>query len=93
MRTSLLAGLVLAAVSLPACSVRTANASPAQVPERPAPARGSGWSFAILGDNRDDPDSVFPVIVQAIHADGNLVFVLHLGDMVRSGDSRSSKTF
>ena len=64
MRTSLLAGLVLAAVSLPACSVRTANASPAQVPERPAPARGSGWSFAILGDNRDDPDSVFPVIVR-----------------------------
>jgi predicted phosphodiesterase len=93
MRTVLLPGLLLAAASLPACTARTANASPTQVAERPAPARGSGWSFAILGDNRDDPDSVFPSIVQQIHAEGDLEFVVHLGDIVRSGGESQLRDF
>ncbi len=93
MRIALLAGLLL--VSAPARSQVAAHANaPAQeAPQRPGDLRSSTWSFAILGDNRDDPDSVFPAVVQRIHADGDLVFVLHLGDMVPSGGESQLKAF
>jgi predicted phosphodiesterase len=91
MRTALLAGLLLAAAAVSACTASRANASAAQV-ERAAP-HDSAWSFGILGDNRDDPDSVFPTIVQRIHADGDVVFVVHLGDMVRSGGDSQLNEF
>jgi predicted phosphodiesterase len=93
MRTGLLAGLLVASASISACTPARAKTSPVQAAERAAPPRGSAWSFAILGDNRDDPDSVFEAIVQRIHADDDLEFVLHLGDSVRSGGESQLKDF
>lgn len=36
---------------------------------------------------------MFPAIVQQIHADGDLAFVIHLGDMVRSGGESQLNDF
>jgi predicted phosphodiesterase len=93
MRSGFLAGLLLAGASVSACTAAGASASPVHSPERAVPPGGSAWSFAILGDNRDDPDSVFPAIVERIHTDGDVVFVIHLGDMVRSGGESQLKAF
>lgn len=91
MRATALAVLLLA--PLAGCTPANANAPTAQAAKLDVPASSSAWSFAILGDSRDDPDSVFPTIVQQIHADGNLAFVLHLGDMVRSGGGSQLSKF
>jgi hypothetical protein len=93
MRTTLLAALILAASPVSGWAAPSATASAVQAPARASPPRGSSWSFGILGDNRDDPDSVFPAIVQRIHADADLVFVLHLGDMVRNGGESQLRLF
>jgi hypothetical protein len=93
MRTALIATVLLAAVPLQVRAAPVASASAKQEPDRALPPHGSPWSFAILGDNRDDPDSVFPVIVQRMQADSDLAFVVHLGDCVRSGGESQLKDF
>ncbi len=93
MRTAPLAVLLLATAFVSARTSPTADASAVQAPPRPASPSAAAWSFAILGDNRDDPDSIFPSIVQRIHADGDLAFVIHLGDSVPSGGESQLKEF
>ncbi len=77
MRSALVVGFLFVA-SLPTLA--------AEQPRQP-------WSFAVLVDNRDDPDSVFPAIVQRIHGDAGLAFVIHLGDVVHSGGRSQLKDF
>src|SRR5512133_2888073 len=87
MRTALLAFLLVSAV--PAAtgpSDRGTVALEAARDTRP-------WSFAVLGDNRDDPDAVFPAIVRRISDDAELAFAIHLGDMTRSGSEAQLRDF
>ncbi len=67
-------------------------------PSRGSPVLTDGaesrtWSFAVLGDNRDDSEAVFPSIAARIHDDPEFAFTLHLGDMVPSGGEAQLKDF
>ncbi len=56
-------------------------------------SESSPWSFAVLGDSRDDPDAVFPSIAARIRDDPEFAFTIHLGDMVPSGGEAQLKGF
>lgn len=51
-----------------------------------------GWSFGVCGDSRDDVHGVLPRILEAVkHSD--MEFLLHTGDMERTGGAASWRTF
>ena len=91
MRNTLLAVLLLVC-AMPATARPEGRAIPPASTTAAATSLTS-WSFAVLGDSRDDPDGVFPAIVDRIHADGSLAFVVHLGDMTHSGGESQLKGF
>ena len=51
-----------------------------------------GWSFAVCGDSRDDSHGVFPRILAAVEK-SDMAFLLHTGDLERSGGTVSWQTF
>lgn len=51
-----------------------------------------GWSFGVCGDSRDDKNGIFPQILAAVR-DSDMEFLLHTGDLVRSGGTKSLEAF
>ncbi len=51
-----------------------------------------GWSFGSCGDSHDDKYGVFPRILAAVR-DSDIEFLLHTGDIGRSGGEKSWETF
>ena len=51
-----------------------------------------GWSFGVCGDSRDDSRGVFPRILAAVEK-SDMEFLLHTGDLERSGGAASWQTF
>lgn len=49
-------------------------------------------SFAVLGDNRDNP-AVFGRVLKKVDWDSSLTFAIHLGDMVKKADLEQYETF
>lgn len=51
-----------------------------------------GWSFGVCGDSRDDKNGIFPRILAAVR-DSDMEFLLHTGDLVRPGGTKSWEAF
>jgi 3',5'-cyclic AMP phosphodiesterase CpdA len=54
--------------------------------------QGDTLTFAVLGDNRDNP-AVFEAILKRIARDPGLEFAVHLGDMVPTGELKNYQDF
>jgi 3',5'-cyclic AMP phosphodiesterase CpdA len=52
----------------------------------------SAWSFGVCGDSRDDGNGIFPRILASIE-DSDMEFLLHTGDLERTGGPRSWEAF
>ncbi len=51
-----------------------------------------GWSFAVVGDTRDDRHGVFPRILDAV-AESDMELLIHTGDLERPGGTKSWEAF
>jgi 3',5'-cyclic AMP phosphodiesterase CpdA len=55
-------------------------------------SKGDTLTFAVLGDNRDNP-AVFDAILKQMAQDPGLEFAIHLGDMVPTGELKNYQDF
>jgi 3',5'-cyclic AMP phosphodiesterase CpdA len=51
-----------------------------------------GWSFGVCGDSRDDRNGIFPLILASVE-NSDMEFLLHTGDLERTGGRRSWEAF
>jgi hypothetical protein len=54
--------------------------------------KGDTLTFAVLGDNRNNP-AVFEALLKQMARDPGLEFAIHLGDMVPSGELKNYQDF
>jgi len=55
-------------------------------------ANAFAWSFAVAGDSRDDKDGILLQILSAVD-NSDMEFLLHTGDLERSGGDKAWQTF